>query len=390
MKVLCVLMTAQFLIVASDLPPAFGGGISRYYHEICRALPSQMIVVAIFCNNDQFDKIQPFKIFRLRTPLSHTFVARLIQTFLFGTYSTLIAYSEKANLILFGHWYLTVMGPVIQMLTGLPFGVFLHGGELDRFGVGTLIRRVVMSSFEHACVIIVNSEYTLQEYRQLGGKNPHVLKLTPGVDTRRFIPSADCRNVLDRYALNGKRVLLSVSRLVERKGHDVVLKALPIIVEQIPQVIYVIVGFGPQEAHLRSLVAELGIADRVIFVGYVSEEDLPTYYNACDVFVMPSRQIDGREGIEGFGIVYLEANACGKPVIGGNSGGVAEAVQDGVTGLLVDPLDHYAVANAVIKLLCDPDLARRLGAQGRERAEREFAWSKQAIRLRNALEEALQ
>jgi phosphatidylinositol alpha-1,6-mannosyltransferase len=247
-----------------------------------------------------------------------------------------------------------------------------------------------MSSFERAHVIIVNSEHTLQEYRLFGGKNSRVLKIAPGVDARRFIPSIDCRNIIDKYDLGGKRVLLTVSRLVKRKGHDLVFKALPIIAEQIPQVTYLIVGSGSQEAHLRTLATELGVADRVVFSGYAPEGDLPSYYNACDVFVMPSRQIEGREGIEGFGIVYLEANACGKPVIGGNSGGVAEAVQDGVTGFLVDPLDHHAFASAVTKLLCDHDLARRLGMQGRERVEREFAWEKQASRLRNALEEALQ
>lgn len=383
-------MTEYALLITSDFPPAFSGGISRYYYEICRALPSHLIVIAPSCDDNKFDQAQSFKTFRLRVPLGRSLVSRLLQTFLFGVYAWIVAHNENANFILFGHWYLAMAGPTIQMLTGLPFGVFLHGGELDRFRSGSLIRRLVMSSFEQARLIFVNSEYTLQEYRLCGGRNLQVVKIPPGVDVNRFVPSADCHNLIDRYALRGKRVLLTVSRLVERKGHDVVIRALPIIVEQIPQVVYIVTGSGTQEARLKSLAAELNMGDRVIFVGHIFEEDLPLYYNVCDVFVMPSRSLDKREGIEGFGIVYLEASACGKPVIGGNSGGVAEAVQDGVTGLLVDPLDHYAVANAVIKLLCDPDLARRLGAQGRERAEREFAWGKQALRLRNALEDALQ
>jgi phosphatidylinositol alpha-1,6-mannosyltransferase len=130
----------------------------------------------------------------------------------------------------------------------------------------------------------------------------------------------------------------------------------------------------------------VGVSDRVIFAGPVADEELPAYYNACDVFVMPSRQFEGREGVEGFGIVFLEASACAKPVIGGRSGGVNEAITDGVSGLLVDPLDVKALADAVVGLLLDPDRTRRLGMQGRKRVEQEFDWRIQAEKLRDLLD----
>jgi phosphatidylinositol alpha-1,6-mannosyltransferase len=175
-------------------------------------------------------------------------------------------------------------------------------------------------------------------------------------------------------------VVLTVGRRVERPGHDLVIRALTALEEQ--SVRYVIAGTGPEEGRLRRLVEALGVRDRVLFTGHVPDEDLPGLYAACDVFVMPSRALGARDGIEGFGTVFLEAGACAKPVIGGWSGGVSEAVEDGVTGLLVDPHDPEALAEALRRLLRDPELRRRMGEAGRTRAERmEAAWAEAVRRV---------
>ena len=142
-------------------------------------------------------------------------------------------------------------------------------------------------------------------------------------------------------------------------------------------VIYLIVGRGREEARLRELASELGLEDRVAFAGYVPDGDLPRYYRVCDLFVMPNRVTQGTalEGdIEGFGISFLEANACGKPVIGGRSGGAIEAVEEGVVGVLVDPESEEEIAAAIGTLLEDRSLARRLGENGRRRVEDAFDW----------------
>jgi phosphatidylinositol alpha-1,6-mannosyltransferase len=161
---------------------------------------------------------------------------------------------------------------------------------------------------------------------------------------------------------------------VERKGQDKVIEALPLIKREIPDIRYVICGRGNDEARLRRIAAEKGVAGEVVFAGFVPNEERGAFYDACDVYVMPSREIPEKGDIEGFGMTYLEANSFGKPVIGGMSGGVSEAVIDGVTGLLVDPCDVEAIAGACIRLLRDPVLAGRLGRQGRDRVVREFNW----------------
>jgi phosphatidylinositol alpha-1,6-mannosyltransferase len=132
---------------------------------------------------------------------------------------------------------------------------------------------------------------------------------------------------------------------------------------------YVVAGAGPEEPRLRDLAREVGCAAHVRFIGSVSGEDLEALYAACDIFVMPSRALAQRDGVEGFGIVFLEAGACAKPVVGGRSGGISDAVLDGVTGLLVDPTDAAELEAVLIRLLDDPVEARRLGAQGRQRVE---------------------
>jgi len=178
-----------------------------------------------------------------------------------------------------------------------------------------------------------------------------------------------------RHHLQEKNVVLTIARLVERKGIDVVIKAMPMVLEAIPNVVYLVIGLGPYKGKLERLARDLGLEGRVIFVGHVSDEELPLYYCACDVFVLVSRTLTDKGEMEGFGIVYLEAGACGKPVVAGRGGGVEEAVEDGVTGLLVDPLDVGEIAEAIVRILKDKELAKRLGENGRKKAMKQPDWS---------------
>jgi phosphatidylinositol alpha-1,6-mannosyltransferase len=162
--------------------------------------------------------------------------------------------------------------------------------------------------------------------------------------------------------------------LIERKGHDRVLSALPRIVEHFRDTLYCIVGIGPYEGKLREQVKRLNLEESVRFMGRVSEEELVFLYNACQVFVMPSREISEGGHVEGFGIVYLEANACGKPVIGGRSGGVLEAIREGQTGWLVDPDSASDLADKIIDLLSHPEKAQALGEQGLQWVRKTFNW----------------
>jgi phosphatidylinositol alpha-1,6-mannosyltransferase len=178
---------------------------------------------------------------------------------------------------------------------------------------------------------------------------------------------------------------LSVGNLVERKGHDLVLRALPQLKQRWPGLLYVIVGDGPFRPALEALAEQLGVASSVRFAGRVDSAALPAFYRLCDVFVMPSRLRAEHHDVEGFGIVYIEAGACGKPVVGGLSGGTEDAIAEGETGLLVDPGDANALAAALARILEDPGFARTLGENARRRAAAEFTWAAFAGKLRSEL-----
>jgi phosphatidylinositol alpha-1,6-mannosyltransferase len=159
---------------------------------------------------------------------------------------------------------------------------------------------------------------------------------------------------------------------MRRKGHDRVIEAMPCILKSYPDARYVIAGTGSEATRLQRLANELGVGHAVIFLGRVPDDEILALYQAADVFVHPNRELPSGD-VEGFGIVFLEANACGVPVIGGNSGGTPDAIQHEVTGYLVDPNDVDEIAHRILTLLGDPALRKRMGQAGREWAKK-FTW----------------
>lgn len=200
-----------------------------------------------------------------------------------------------------------------------------------------------------------------------------------GVDAQRFHGAADGSHVRRRYAGPGETVLLTVGRLQRRKGHDIAIEAIHALRHELPALRYVIVGNGEERARLEGLVDRLELRDRVFFAGVVADDELPAYYAACDVFLHPNRVDDG--DFEGFGLVFLEAAAAGKPVIGGDSGGVPEAVERDVTGLLVEGTDVSQVADAIRRLATCSGLRLQMGRAGRARVERFFTWERAAAEV---------
>src|SRR5213079_1652098 len=181
-----------------------------------------------------------------------------------------------------------------------------------------------------------------------------------GTDPGRFMPGVDPTELRERLGLpeDGVRWMLTVARLTPHKGADTVLRALPAILEHAPDVRYAVAGSGPALDQLEELASAIGVADRVSFLGSVSDRDLPALYNLASVYVGASR-LANRIGVEGFGISLVEASACGLPVVAGNSGGIPDAVRDGETGFLVPPEDPAALAATIVRLLASPDLAKR-------------------------------
>jgi phosphatidylinositol alpha-1,6-mannosyltransferase len=213
-----------------------------------------------------------------------------------------------------------------------------------------------------------------------------LVQLPPGVDTETFRPDVDGSAVRARHGLNGRPVIVCVSRLVPRKGQDTLIHALPLVQRAVRDVALLLVGAGRYRDELETLARSLGVDDAVIFTDGVPHAELPAHYAAGDVFAMPCRTRRGGLDVEGLGIVFLEASATGLPVVVGDSGGAPDAVRHGETGFVVNGRDAAAVADRLLELLRNDALRARMGGAGRAWVERDWRWDILSARLRSLLD----
>ncbi len=263
-----------------------------------------------------------------------------------------------------------------RMAGGARYVCWAHGEDLAMAKGSreyTLLTKLV---YRHAAAALANSRNTADMLESMGVPADKVHIVYPAVDPERFHPGVDGAAIRARYAGPGDIVLLSVGRLQRRKGHDVAIHAVAALRTEFPQLRYIIAGDGEERGRLEGLVDQHRLRGRVFFAGAVAEDELPAHYAACDIFLLPNR-VEGGD-IEGFGIVFLEAAATGKPVIAGDSGGVPEAVARDCTGLLVDGASVADVAAAIRRLAVSADERLRLGAAGRTRARDQFSWTRAA------------
>jgi phosphatidylinositol alpha-1,6-mannosyltransferase len=226
------------------------------------------------------------------------------------------------------------------------------------------------------------SRYTRGRFASAFGPHAALEYVPPGVDTDRFAPDPAARaEMRSRYGLGDRPVIVCLSRLVPRKGQDMLIRALPAIRNRVDGATLVIVGGGPYLERLHRLAGEAGVTGHVIFTGGVPGAELPAHHAMADVFAMPCRTRGAGLDVEGLGIVYLEASATGIPVVAGNSGGAPETVQDGETGRVVDGNNVDEIATAVSEILADPQWAAQMGAAGRRWAVDNWQWRSQAARL---------
>lgn len=272
-------------------------------------------------------------------------------------------------------------GVMLRQIFKLPLLIFCHGDEISQTDKRRYQPRVRDFIYRHADAIIAANEFAREKLLRIGIPNERVHKLTPGVNFEELCPRPRRQDLMERYGLQDKKILLTVARLVPRKGHKMVLQALSKVLAQVPDLKYLIVGEGPEKERLETMARELGVQDAVIFTGDVGHDQICDFYNLCDVFAMVNR-LDESGDVESFGMVFTEANAVGKPVIGGRSGGTAEAVLQGQTGFLVDPDSADEVADRLLLLLKNEHLSKRMGAAGLERVRVEFNWATRAQVLR--------
>lgn len=405
---------SKFLLISHDFLPGLPGGIAFFYHHLCYQMQATLQVLVPHSGAWQaFDARQPYTIHRRAIPITtglgrravrvqalfliRNLLLALTQFVLYTWHGYRLIRRESIDCIWMGHLYMAPLGWLLSQLTRRPYCIFLHGSELQRYWHIGLVRRVMLAFLNRAAFLIVNSHFTRRQYVERGVRaDQKFVQVYPGVDVTRFHPGVDPAPIIARHKLAERAVILTVSRLVAWKGQDTVLRAMPRILAQVPNALYLIAGTGPARPDLEQLVAALGLQAHVILAGFVPADELARYYRAADVVVLLSREVqlvDPAQGgaskmpIEGFGMVYTEANATGRPVIGSNMGATAESIEVGVTGLVVDPSDETAVTEAIVHLLTHPDVADQMGQAGYERVTREFTWAYQTERLRQQLNE---
>ena len=201
-----------------------------------------------------------------------------------------------------------------------------------------------------------------------------MVKIAPGIDTAHFIPQPDAMQKRKELGLQDKKIIISVGRLVHRKGQDNLIQAMPAVLKKIPNAHLLLVGEGPYRKHLEKLVMKSSLEQNVTFAGRIMYDRLPSYLSAADLFAMPSRSRFFGLEVEGLGIVYLEASACGIPVVAGNSGGAPDAVLEGVTGLCVDGTNIEQITAAIVEICSDAERASHMGAAGRNWIVDQWRW----------------
>jgi phosphatidylinositol alpha-1,6-mannosyltransferase len=373
-------MTRRTLIVTNDFPPR-QGGIQSFVHGLATRQPPDSVVVyaSTYPGAAEFDAEQPFPVVRHSTSL-------LLPTPTARATARALVHEHGATAVWFGAAApLGLLAPSLRAAGVERIVATTHGHEAGWAmlpGARSALRRIGA-----ACdTVTYLGEYTRRRLARAMGPGVDLQRLTPGVDSTRFSPAVDATEIRERHGLLGRPVVVCVSRLVPRKGQDVLIRALPAIQARVPGAALLLAGSGPYERALRHEAARFGVTADVVFTGAVAEDELPAHYAAGDVFAMPCRTRRGGADVEGLGIVYLEASATGLPVIAGNSGGAPDAVLAGETGYVVDGRNPAAVAEQLAGLLLDAGLRQRLGAAGRAWVERDWQWSTIADNLRVMLD----
>ena len=377
----------RLLMVTADFPPAVGG-MQAYSWELARTWASRASSLTVIAPRQpggaELGRDAPCEVRRVFYPGD---------SFMFSAAGPLCAAVRelRPDAIFATSWSCAFGAQLGQLRSARRAPVFAaaHGRELvlRPFSALRPVQRgydaLRQRALREARAVFPVSRYAAGLVRDRGVPEERIVVVPNGVDPAKYFPR-DASALKQRLGLSGRRVLLTLGRIVRRKGIQTVLEALPALTRELPDLAYVVVGDGPDRARLEELAASLGVSERVHWMGRVPDDEVLDYFNLCDVFVMPAQsdQLD----VEGFGLVFFEASACAKPVVGARSGGVTDAVIDGETGLLVPPADPAALAYALRGLLLRPEEAAAMGARGREYVSRVGTWEGVGRRIYDAME----
>ena len=372
------------LLVLTELFLPTKGGTAVWAAEIYKRLGGKEIhiVTADVPGAAEFDTLHPNSIHRLelkRVPWLRPESLMMYARFFFK--SLWLALTHRFDAI---HAFRSLpeglVAWAVARLTFRPVVIYAHGEELTTWGRGRKYQ-AMRFALRHADRVIANSEHTRDTLLEMGVSEDRITLIYPGVDVAVFRPSLDTSGLRESLGIGSEeKLVFSVGRLSRRKGFDQIIRAIAQLRREGIPVRYVLAGIGEDHDYLDGLIMEHNLRGVAHMLGAVAAEDLPRWMNACDVFAMPNREINGDN--EGFGMVFIEAAACGKAVVAGTAGGTGAAVVDSVTGMRVDGNEVAAVTLALRRLLDDPLLARRMGEAGLARVHAEFAWERVADKTR--------
>jgi phosphatidyl-myo-inositol dimannoside synthase len=376
----------RHVFVTQDYGPDLGG-MARRHVELCRRFEPDSVAVSTVAAPDAptFDRGERYPIHRQPFPFAGA--KRFANQIRWGRWLGRFCRDDRADVIHCGNvrpagypvWW-------VHRRQGVPYLVYVNGLDLMREREKAARSRVKRSTarliFEGAAGIVANSAWTADLALAVMGeagvlRTPPVEAIDLGTDPAHFRPESDTGMLRRRLGIGDAPLLVTVARLVPHKGQDVALRALALLGSEFPTLRYLIVGRGPDEARLRSLAAELGVSDRVVFAGALDDDAVAEAYATATVYVGLSR-VDRVVSVEGFGISFVEAAATGTPSVAGDSGGVRAAVRDGETGFLVPPTDPQAAAAALRRLLADPACREAMGRAARLAVERHYNWDRVA------------
>ncbi|TCJ90181.1 glycosyltransferase family 4 protein [Nocardia alba] len=373
---------ARTLLVTNDFPPR-PGGIQSYLQALSNQLPPEDLVVYAprwrGDSHQKFDAAQKFAVVRHPTTL-------MLPTPAVIKRASKLLREHDCDTVWFGAAApLAAMAPMLRRAGAQRILASTHGHEVG-WSMLPGSRQVLRSIGEHTDVVTYVSKYTRGRFASAFGPRAALEHLPPGVDPTEFRPDPTAREELRaRYGLGERPTVLCLSRLVPRKGQDMLIVAMSEIRERVDGAVLVIAGGGPYETRLRALAETLGVQDSVVFTGRVPSGELAAHHTIADVFAMPCRTRGAGLDVEGLGIVFLEASATGVPVVAGDSGGAPETVREGETGIVVHGRSVSQISDALVELLTDRDKAAAMGAAGRAWVERNWHWDRQGARLRELL-----
>ncbi|MDZ4861081.1 MAG: glycosyltransferase family 4 protein [Candidatus Hydrogenedentes bacterium] len=371
----------RILVITIDYPP-IEGGIStlavNVARELVRAGCEVTIVAPKLPGGEAFDQEENTRVIRFGGYGMGWF--RLFPLML--ACRPLIPHHDL--IIAINVAYGGVIGLLARSLFGVPYAVLAYGYEFLKYERIFPAAAILRYIYGQARGVIAISKFTRDQLIKFGVSETRIISILPGATPNPTPDPAMLEKMRSRYPIGGKRLVLCVGRMVPRKGHITLVRAWPRVIKKLENAHLVIVGQGTEISACSRAAQNMGVRDSITFAGKLSDAEVQALYSLCDLFVLPSGTGPGGH-VEGFGLVYAEAHAHGKPVVAGSSGGTPEAVTHDETGLLVPADDRDALANAITHILSDAEFSSRLGENGRRRIERELNWRRFTTQMLDVL-----